>query len=89
MPNPDWKYAQVYKGTVAHTPGGLTKSDIKRIAIKGPRDAPRRYRYVSRARSDAAKARGLPQEMKDEKIEKIHYHAAGTRHKRKSSRRMR
>lgn len=54
-------YSAVWKGNRTCTPGGLRKADIMRRVVKGSN--PVRYRYVSRARHEAAKARGLPAEF--------------------------
>jgi len=57
-------YAAVWKGNRTSTPGGLQKKDIIRQVIKGPAKGPKRYKYISRARHDAAvrrmKKEGLP-----------------------------
>ena len=76
-------YAAVYRGNKTATPGGLHKEDIIRKAVKGPARGPKRYRYISRARHDAALCRmrkeGLPCEFADHKIPKKYRKSSGSR----------
>lgn len=76
-------YKEVYEGTQARTPGGLTKHDITKICVNGPANGPKRYRYVSRARRTLGlerKADGeLPAGWEDFTITKKHRRCSGSR----------
>lgn len=79
-------YKEVYEGTQARTPGGLHKSDITRLCVKGPASAPKKYRYVSKARHQLGlerKAHGeLPPGWEDFTIQKRWKRCSGSRKRR-------
>lgn len=68
-------YAAVYKQHRTATTGGLHKEDIMRRCVRSGARSEQKYRYVSRARHDAAMARmhregGLPPGFSEYKIRK-------------------
>jgi hypothetical protein len=48
-------YAAVFRDSSAKTAGGLTHSHIKRVYVGVDSSGKKRYRYVSKARSEAAR----------------------------------
>jgi len=54
--------AEVYKGLAKHTSGGLKQKDIVRKAV-GRRGTKTVYRYMSKKKAAAGKARGLPKAL--------------------------
>lgn len=54
--------AEVYKGLAKHTSGGLKQNDIVRKAV-GRRGNKTVYRYMSKKKAAAGKARGLPKAL--------------------------